>query len=104
MRTSTFTTHDDVCISRHRDSPASIEANERIRNSKSADRAAVWDLASRLADFTSKELAVQLDKPLNSISGRISELKAAGLIRETEYRRDRCAVLVAVRKGQPSLF
>lgn len=104
MRDPGFSTFDDITVSRHRDSPASVEANERIRNSKSADRAAVWDLATRLKDFTSKEIAVKLDKALNSVSGRISELKAAGLIRETEYRRDRCTVLVAVRKGQPSLF
>lgn len=96
--------HDDICISRHRDSVASNEANARLRTSKSQDRAAVWALAVKLGEFTSKELAVQLDKPLNAISGRISELKSLGLIRETEYRRSGCAVLRAVRNGQPSLF
>lgn len=104
MRAAPFTTHDDITVSRHRDSKASVEANARIRTSKSQDRAAVWALAVSLGEFTSKELAVQLDKPLNSISGRISELKAAGLIRETEYRRGGCAVLRAARNGQPTLF
>lgn len=104
MRDARFSTFDDITVSRHRDAKASNEANARIRNSKSEDRAAVWALATRLGEFTSKEIALRLDKPLNAISGRISELKAAGLIRETEYRRDRCAVLRVVRRGQPTLF
>lgn len=104
MRTSTFTSHDDVCISRHRDNAASVAANERIRNSKSAFRAAVYELGRMLGEFTSKEIAVKLDKPLNSVSGRISELKAAGLIEETAYRRDGCAVLRVPTSPQRSLF
>jgi len=44
--------------------------------------------------ITSKELANALETPLHAISGRITELKAQGRIREAG-RRDGCAVLVA---------
>jgi hypothetical protein len=44
--------------------------------------------------ITSKELANALETPLHAISGRITELKAQGRIRE-HGRRDGCAVLVA---------
>ena len=43
--------------------------------------------------MTSKEIAEWLESPLNAISGRISELKAMGKVRESG-RRDGCAVLV----------
>jgi len=45
------------------------------------------------AGMTSKEIAEWLESPLNAISGRISELKAMGKVRESG-RRDGCAVLV----------
>jgi len=41
--------------------------------------------------FTSKEIADWLEKPLHKISGRITELKAKGLIKQSG-RRDGCAV------------
>lgn len=104
MRSSTATTFDDICIARHGDSAVSNDANRRARESKSKVRAAIYALICALPDATSKELAAKLDKPVNAISGRISELKAAGLVRETVFRRGGCAVLKAVRNGQPALF
>lgn len=104
MRTAAFSTHDDITISRHRDNAASNDANRRARESKSKVRAAIYAILCAMPDATSKELAVKLDKPVNAISGRITELKVAGLVRETPYRRGGAAVLTAVRNGQPTLF
>lgn len=104
MRAESATTHDDICIGRHRDSAASVEANARANQSKSAVRAEIFRIAESLGVFTSKDIAERLGKPINTISGRITELKMLGYFRETELRRDGCALLKFVRDAQPSLF
>lgn len=97
--------HDDVTINRHRDNAASVEANKRAKQSKSEVRRLVWDIACSLGEFTSKEIAERLGRPINTFSGRITELKIAGLVVETEHRRNGCAVLrIARRDGQVLLF
>jgi hypothetical protein len=52
------------------------------------------------AGLTSKEIAEWLESPLNAISGRISELKAMGKVKEAG-RRDGCAVLVMANAKLP---
>lgn len=99
------TTHDDICINRHRDSDVSIEANRRAKLSKSEVRAQVYSIARSLGSFTSKDIGALIAKPINKFSGRLTELCAAGLIVKTAYRRDGCAVYrVARPDGQILLF
>jgi predicted transcriptional regulator len=52
--------------------------------------------ALRFSPKTSKEIAEFLNRPLNAISGRLSELKAIGKIEKTGQRRDGAAELRAI--------
>lgn len=63
-------------------------------------------IKSRPGGVTSKEVARALDVPLNTISGRFSELKADGIIFDTQERRERSAVysLVPRSMNQRTLF
>ena len=49
--------------------------------------------------LSSKEIAELLDRPLHSVSGRLSELKRYGLIEESGKVLDGCAVL-QLKKGK----
>lgn len=52
---------------------------------------ALWN--ERTSKTQSKQLASLLGKPLNAISGRITDLKIAGEVVATNDKRDGCAVL-----------
>ena len=87
---------EDICKSRHRNSPTSNDAYKKIKHSKQD----WWDKIVAFGvrgGFTSKEFADAHGKQLNEISGRISEAKAMDLIVETKDRRDGCAVLRVVK-------
>lgn len=81
----------DVCFSRHKGSPESVDANKRVDKTKGQQE--VLTLLSRGAWLTSKEIAALLNKPLNAVSGRLSELRAMGKIEKTGERRCGAAVL-----------
>lgn len=78
----------DICANRHKNNPASVEANRKVDKSK--DRAAVLAVVERLGMSYSKEIARELGKPLNAISGRLSELKALGLLHVLDEKREGC--------------
>lgn len=82
---------DDITANKHHSHPASVAANETV--DKSRDRKRVLDFIRLRGVTHSKEIARGLDKPLNLVSGRISELKKAGVIQETGEREDGCALL-----------
>jgi len=59
---------------------------------KQRDRAKVYEIIKRSSGITSKEIAKQMNRRLNCISGRISELKQTELVM-VKGRRDACGVL-----------
>ena len=83
----------DICQNRHRDNAESIAVNPAIAV-KFTDRSIVYDIIQASKGVTSKEIARQMGRRLNCISGRISELKRAGLIRVVGRRND-CGILYA---------
>lgn len=84
----------DVCESRHRGNPASAAANP-TRYAKSESHQIILAHLRHFGPLTSKELAQAMDTRVNCISGRISELLAAGQIERTDLRRDGAAVVRA---------
>lgn len=92
---------EDICSNRHKGSPTSKAANLRV--DKDRDRERVLAIIRRDGRTYSKAIAREMDKALNQISGRLSELKAANVITETKERREGCAV-VAMMPGQMRLF
>jgi len=84
-------TLDDVCVRKHRGNKESREANPSAKTKIRMRQYVLHYLKPK--PQTSKELAQMMMKPLNAISGRISELKAMGLIEPTGERRRKCAVL-----------
>jgi predicted transcriptional regulator len=89
----------DVCANRHKGNAESKAANAKASESKVKQRelVRVWITATRERGLTCKELAHELGVGMNAISGRFSELKAAGLIEQTG-RRDGCGVYVITKK------
>jgi hypothetical protein len=85
----------DITERKHRGNPASVDAYKR--GDKSRDRRKVLELIKSAGwlGMTSKEIAEAMDKPLNAVSGRCSELKAAALVIPTNRRRDKATVLIA---------
>lgn len=85
----------DICAARHRHSPESVDANAGVE--KIRDQATVLYLvrAAGPRGRTSKEIAREMGRGLNCISGRLTELKVSGAVVRTDERRDGAAVLVA---------
>lgn len=90
----------DLCAGRHRGNEQSRAAYRRGEETgaHSRDYWTALRLIHEAGDggMTSKELAAAMEKPINAISGRRTELLADGLIREDGRRRDGCAVVVGV--------
>lgn len=84
---------DDVTAKRHGGNEASAEANKRAQWAKGYWRGRVILFAAERGAFTLKEICEAFDRPLNALSGRISELKRDGLLVDTGERRNGCAVL-----------
>lgn len=82
----------DICESRHGGSETSIEANRKV--DKAGDRQRVVEAFQKMGGKGySKQIARILHKPLNSLSGRLSELLAMGILEKTEDRAEGCAIL-----------
>ena len=85
---------NDITSNKHGGNANSSAAYETIADTLTNRQNDVLSaLLRHPAGMTSKEIAKWLESPLNAISGRISELKVMGRIREAG-RRDGCAVLV----------
>lgn len=81
---------DDVCANKHNFNEQSIEANKKAN--KDRDRIVVLNFIVSQGRGYSKEIARYMNKQLNQISGRLSELKAEGLIYDTGLREEGCAI------------
>lgn len=98
MQTGLFK-NDDICARKHRGSPTSIAANERASKHKVANTAKILNFAIKnMGRCYSKQVARALNIPLNSISGRFSELRKAGTLVDTGEVEEGCAVLKLVIK------
>lgn len=80
----------DVCENRHKGNSESIAAHAKV--DKTRGQIEVIE-ALKFCPRTSKELAEYLNRPLNAISGRLSELKMLGIIEATGERRAGAAEL-----------
>lgn len=93
----------DPCERKHGGNPCSAEAWERAQHGLNATRQTILDYirSTGANGATSKDVQAYLEVQvgqavgLNVFSGRLSELRQAGLIVDSGRRRDGCAVLVA---------
>lgn len=90
----------DVCERRHRGNPQSVEAHKKVVHTKQETYKKIMDLVRAREEFgaTSKEVAYAMGKQLNCISGRFSELRAMGWLKDSGIRRNGAAVLVVETK------
>jgi len=82
---------NDICQNRHKGNVNSKRVNPTAAFKK-RDRTKVYEIIKRSSGITSKEIAEIMHRRLNCISGRISELKQAGLVIVIGRRGD-CGIL-----------
>jgi hypothetical protein len=85
----------DICVNKHQGNAESEAANRKIDPAKVRDRQRIFGLALERGELgiTLKEAESRLGMLRNSVSGRLSELKALGMLVPTGEVRDGCAVL-----------
>lgn len=83
----------DICVRRHRKNPESVAANPTPETKLRTRERIIAMLKEKPA--TSKDLcaALGLGDKISLISGRLSELKATGIIEPSGVQQDGCAVL-----------
>ncbi|MEI7850640.1 MAG: hypothetical protein WCH86_02295 [Kiritimatiellales bacterium] len=91
MQTDLF----DPCKRKHGGNAQSVAANRKNLQHRAAQRKAVFDAISAAGGdgLTCRELAERMNVGMNCISGRFSELKAAGWIKKVNVRTG-CGVFV----------
>lgn len=77
----------DVCASRHGGAETSVEANKAVKKEKDRELIYGYIQEARHYGHTLDELSVLLNRPPNSISGRLTELKVQGKIVYTGRKR-----------------
>lgn len=101
-------TERDICENRHGGADTSIGAFQNTSETlRILDRQKILTFMTGTPQgLTSKELAFLLDKPLNAISGRLSELCRDEQIEDSGERRDGCRVLrlKTISGGQMEMF
>jgi predicted HTH transcriptional regulator len=88
----------DIASNRHNGSEESTLAFQHVRNTIGEYHRDILRVMDRCGAMTSKELAAVLCRPLNSVSGRLTELRAGQWIEKTGLRRDGAAVLRRTKK------
>jgi predicted HTH transcriptional regulator len=88
----------DICSNKHHGSLESKDAFNSMRGSINAMHEEALAAIDKFGPLTSKELAQILCRPVHSVSGRCSELKALLYLEKTGERRDGSAVLRRTRK------
>lgn len=78
----------DICFNRHRDNKQSNQAHLSLVPYKPRIRDKILTLIGMQVDrgITGLELSQSLNKPFNTFSGRLSELKKEGLVIERGIR------------------
>lgn len=87
----------DICAAKHGGNAESVEANRRNTMHRAKQQRDILEYvkASGSYGITCKEAALHMGCHMNAISGRFTELCAAGLIKRSGEKRDGCAVWVA---------
>ncbi len=94
----------DITARKHKGNPNSVAAYESGKAAHGEECMRVLRLLSvSRSGLTSKDVAKGLDKELNAVSGRLSELKEAGYAKEGIERRDRCGVIHITEDGKEAL-
>jgi hypothetical protein len=91
-----FGANADICSNRHKNNPASVEANKRT--DKARDRETILNYFRCRGRSYLKEVERNTGIGKTTVSGRLSELKADGILRETDVRKEGCCVLEIVKK------
>ncbi len=86
----------DVCENRHRNSPESQSAFEKVKHGKQLMYQRIMYLAQQRKEYgiTVHEVSHQFGKTPNEVSGRLSELKMLGKLKKSGERRNGAAVLI----------
>ena len=98
----------DICINKHKGNEQSKAANKTVRKQK--DKNFIFDYIQQHGSGYSKEIARVMQKGLNTISGRFSELKEEGLIEPArnsqgeEYTLEGCKVYQIVKQQMRMVF
>lgn len=99
MMSATFPLLDqlDICESRHRGSPESVAAHEKVINQKRESYERIMKIyrARRAYGATSHEISGATGMPLQTVSARLSELRhVLGWLKKSGERRNGAAVLI----------
>lgn len=70
----------DICERKHGKNEMSVAANAKAEPTKQVRQTQILGLMQRCVDLTAKEAAYSFSVPLNTLSGRFSELKKLGRI------------------------
>ncbi len=90
---------EDVCAGRHKNAPASVEANQKANKRKIPNTAKILSFAIKnMGRCYSKQVARAMGVDLNVISGRFTELVALGMLEKTNERAEGCTILKLVIK------
>lgn len=97
MQTELFS--QDITFRKHKGNPASIDANTRASKTKARDAARILQFAIKAGGRVwLKQIERELEMLRNSVSARLAELKAAGVLVPTDERAEGCTVLRLVIK------
>ena len=88
----------DITARKHGGNAASIAANPTTEAKRAMHRQILAFFEMRNGRSWMKDVARELGKTPNEISGRLSELKASGHLIDTGEREEGCAVLRRVRR------
>ena len=82
-------TEIDITANRHGGNTESVKAHNRIASVKASSRQKVYEyaLSRGLVGVTTDEVAEEFEVSPNAISGRLTELKALGLLVKTDICR-----------------
>lgn len=86
----------DICENRHKGSPESKDAFDRVKGTKQLMYDRIMFLAQQRKEYgiTVHEVSHQFGKTPNAVSGRLSELRMMGKLKKSGIRRNGAAVLV----------
>lgn len=86
----------DPCERKHGGNELSKIAHSKVVHSKQETYKKIIALLRARGEYgcTSKEIAAAMGKQLNCISGRCSEIRAMGWVKDSGIRRDGAAVLI----------
>ncbi|MDQ3748033.1 MAG: hypothetical protein M3367_03295 [Acidobacteriota bacterium] len=82
----------DICENRHLNNAQSVEANRRASGTKLADREIIIRFLKLKGTGHAKQFALFLNKQLNAVSPRCSELLRDGIIERTGEVAEGCAI------------